>query len=53
MLCKTVRRDADGLPCIDGIIDTFTVPEVPTFGEGTIVFRLRGNPNQEVYLNIG
>ena len=52
MLCKTVREDADGLLCIDGIIDTFTVPEVPTFGEGNIVFQLRGKPNQEVQVRI-
>ena len=52
MLCKTVQEDADGLLCIDGIIDTFTVPEVPIFGHGIIVFRLRGKPNQEVTLRI-
>ena len=52
MLCKTVREDADGLLCMDGIIDTFTVPEVPIFGHGTIVFQLRGKPNQEVTLRI-
>ena len=52
ILCKNAHEDADGLLCIDGIINTFTVPEVPTFGEGNIVFRLRGKPNQEVTLRI-
>ncbi|MCH7746649.1 MAG: hypothetical protein IH939_00990 [Acidobacteria bacterium] len=52
ILCKNVQEDVDGLLCIDGIIDTFTVPEVPISGHGTIVFRLRGNPNQEVELRI-
>ena len=52
MLCKTVRKDADGLLCIDGIIDTFTVSEVPTFCEGNLLFRLRGKPNQELQVRI-
>ena len=52
MLCKTVREDVDGLLCIDGIIDTFTVPNVPTFGEGNIVFRVLGKPTQEVEVRI-
>ncbi len=52
ILCKNVQEDVDGLLCIDEIIDTFTVPEVPIFGPGTIVFQLRGKPNQEVTLRI-
>ena len=52
MLCKTVREDVDGLLCIDGIIDTFTVPNVPTFGEGNIVFRVLGKPTREVEVRI-
>ena len=50
MLCRRFSTDGNDLPYIEGIFSGFTVPEVPVYGTGTLVIRLRGEPGKECKL---